>query len=99
MFWICIHYEGPANRRIVPRFDKWNYIETKELANSKKGAISDKGDFLRSANKYFTDYYRSLIPCVNILRKTVFPHGRQWIKEDSGLYDRMKEVLQHTKAK
>ena len=99
MFWICIHYEGPGNGRIVPRFDKWNYVETEELADSKKGAISDEGDFLRSANEYFTDYYSPLIPCVNTLRKTVFPHGRRLTKEDSGLYDRMKEVLQHAKAK
>ncbi|CAG7999808.1 unnamed protein product [Penicillium nalgiovense] len=93
IFWICIHYEGPGNGRVVGRFDKWNFVDTEELADSKKGAISDEADFVRSANEYFTEYYRPLIPCMNTLRKTVFPNGRRWAKEDIGLYDRLKGIL------
>lgn len=48
---------------------------------------------MRSANDYFTEYYRPLIPCVNILRKAVFPNGRRWAKEDTVLYDQVKEIL------
>ena len=59
----------------------------------KKGEISDEADFVRSANEYFTVHYRPLIPCVNALRKAVFPYGRRWAKEDTGLYDRMTEIL------
>ncbi|KAJ5712432.1 hypothetical protein N7493_008900 [Penicillium malachiteum] len=98
IFWICIHYEGPGKGRTVPRFDKWNYMDTDELANMKKGQISDEADFVKAASDYFTDYYRPLIPCVNALRREVFPHGRRWAKEDAGLYDRMKKVLRHASA-
>lgn len=92
-FWICIHYEGPGKGRVVARFDKWNFVDTDELAGMKKGEISDEADFIRSANEYFTEYYRPLIPCINTLRKAVFPNGRRWAKEDPGLYDRMKAIL------
>lgn len=93
IFWICIHYEGPGIGRVVARFDNWNFADTEELADSKKGAISDEADFLRSTNEHFTEYYQPLIPCVNTLRKAVFPNGRRWAKEDTGLYDRMKDIL------
>lgn len=29
IFWICIHYNGPDESRIVPRFEKWNYVDWK----------------------------------------------------------------------
>ncbi|KAJ5475340.1 hypothetical protein N7539_008406 [Penicillium diatomitis] len=93
IFWICIHYEGPGKGRVVARFDKWNFVDTDELAGMKKGEISDEADFVKSANEYFTEYYRPLIPCINTLRKAVFPNGRRWAKEDPGLYDRMKAIL------
>jgi hypothetical protein len=98
IFWICIHYEGPSNGRVVARFDKWNFVDTEELADSKKGAISDEADFVRCANEYFTEYYRPLISCVNALRREVFPHGRRWLKEDAQLYDRMREILRRAQA-
>jgi Fungal protein kinase len=54
LFWICIHYEGPSKERVVPRFDKWDYEDTVELAETKKGMISDEGDFLETADENFT---------------------------------------------
>ncbi|KAF1361094.1 hypothetical protein EJ07DRAFT_164685 [Lizonia empirigonia] len=39
LFWICIHYGGPQKARIVPRFDKWNYLDSEELAGAKKGVM------------------------------------------------------------
>ncbi|CAG7999365.1 unnamed protein product [Penicillium salamii] len=93
IFWICVHYEGPGKGKVVARFDKWNFVDTEELASTKKGEISDETDFVRSANEYFTEYYQPLVPCVNALRKVVFPQGRRWVKEDLGLYDMMKEIV------
>ncbi|KAJ5318315.1 hypothetical protein N7476_004735 [Penicillium atrosanguineum] len=93
IFWICIHYDGPGNGRVVEKFDEWNFRDTEALADLKKGAISDEADFVRSANVHFTKNYHPLIRCVNTLRKAVFPNGRRWTKEDTGLYDRMKEIL------
>ncbi|RSL75554.1 hypothetical protein CEP52_017844 [Fusarium oligoseptatum] len=26
LFWICIHYDGPGEDRVVQEFDKWNYL-------------------------------------------------------------------------
>ncbi|KAF2022813.1 hypothetical protein EK21DRAFT_105609 [Setomelanomma holmii] len=39
LFWICIHYDGPSGGRVVPQFEKWNYIDTEELAKLKKGEV------------------------------------------------------------
>lgn len=39
-FWICIHYAGPRGEsRVIPRFEKWNYADTEELAEIKKGMV------------------------------------------------------------
>lgn len=70
IFWICIHYKGLGKGR-------GNFIDTDELAGMKKSEISDEVDFVRSANKYFTEYHRLLILCINTLRKEVFPNGRR----------------------
>uniref|UniRef100_A0A0B7KKI9 EKC/KEOPS complex subunit BUD32 n=1 Tax=Bionectria ochroleuca TaxID=29856 RepID=A0A0B7KKI9_BIOOC len=51
LFWICIHYNGPNDGKPVPRFEKWNYVDTDELAELKKGEIADEEDFLKKAAK------------------------------------------------
>ncbi|KAJ9646987.1 hypothetical protein H2199_001973 [Coniosporium tulheliwenetii] len=52
LFWICIHYDGPNRKsRVVPRFEKWNYVDTEELAELKKGTVADEGDFLKTARR------------------------------------------------
>ncbi|KAH7016047.1 uncharacterized protein B0I36DRAFT_368666 [Microdochium trichocladiopsis] len=94
LFWICIHYKGPDEGRAVPRFEKWNYVDTDELAELKKGQVSHEGDFIRTAEENFTHYYQPLVPWVNRLRKVVFPNGGRWEREDTGLYARMREILQ-----
>jgi Fungal protein kinase len=94
LFWICIHYHGPNGKgSIVPRFEKWNYVDMGELAELKKGTIADEGDFLKTAEENFTAYYQSLIPWVNRLRKVVFPGGGRRKKQDQTLYSLMKETL------
>ncbi|EEY24042.1 conserved hypothetical protein [Verticillium alfalfae VaMs.102] len=93
LFWICIHYTGPDEGRVVARFDKWNYFDTEELATSKTGLVSNEGDFLRIIKGNCTSYYESLVPWVNRLRKVMFPNGGRWEMEDQGLYARMREIL------
>lgn len=75
LFWTCIHYTGPGQGRVVPQFERWNYIGTEELAKIKKGEVGDEKDFLRAVEDNFTTYFRPLIPCVNRLRRKVFPSG------------------------
>jgi hypothetical protein len=86
LFWICIHCDGPGESIVVARFDKWNYANAEEPARLKKGEISDEGDFIQAAEENFTPYYKPMVPWVNKLRKVVFPNGRRWEREDSGLY-------------
>jgi len=94
LFWICIHYYGPHQERVMKRFDKWNYVDTEELAEIKKGVVGDERDFLKAVEATFTPYYQPLIPCVNRLRRKVFPDGRRWRVPNPKLYDEMKEILQ-----
>ena len=93
LFWICIHYDSPSADRVVPRFEKWNYLDTEGLADLKKGVINDEADFLKTAENEFTSYYQPLVPWVNRLRRVVFPNDKRWEKEDRGLYSRMKMIL------
>ncbi|KAI1354763.1 hypothetical protein F5Y01DRAFT_238943 [Xylaria sp. FL0043] len=93
LFWICIHYKGPGQEGKATEFEKWNYLNTEELARDKKGIISDERDFVRTAEGNFTSYYRPLIPWVNKLRRVVFPNGRRWQQVDDKLYSRMAQVL------
>ncbi|KAF2844618.1 hypothetical protein T440DRAFT_523364 [Plenodomus tracheiphilus IPT5] len=93
LFWICIHYDGPNKGRVTPQFEKWNYIDTEELAKIKKGEVGDERDFLKAAEENFTPYYQPLIPCVNRLRRKIFPGGGRWRIPNPKLYDEMKEIL------
>jgi len=91
LFWICIHYNGPEGERVVPQFDKWNYVDTEELAKLKLGTVSDEVIFNKTTTEHFTEYYKPLVPWLNRLRRVVFPEGRRWKSEDENLYTRMKE--------
>ncbi|ODH39909.1 hypothetical protein ACO22_01738 [Paracoccidioides brasiliensis] len=99
LFWICIHYDGRGKGSSVEEFEKWNCMNTGELARAKKGVISDEGDFLRLAEDYFTPYYQSLIPCGNRLRRLVFPDGGRWKKPNFNLSRNMIETLQDAQYK
>jgi hypothetical protein len=94
IFWICIHYEGPTAGRVVPKFEKWNYVDMEELAELKKGAVAHEGDFISMVNEYFTGFYKPLVSWVNRLRKVVFPNGGRWEKENTELYSRIIDVIQ-----
>ncbi|OBS17289.1 hypothetical protein FPOA_12205 [Fusarium poae] len=97
LFWICIHYNGADETRVVQEFDKWNYVDTGELANLKKGQVSHEGDFIKTARENFTPYYQPLVPWVNRVRKVVFPNGRRWEREDKEQYVRVREILQEAR--
>ena len=63
---------------MVPRLEKWAYVDTEELAKTKKGVVGDEGDFLKTMEEYFTAYFKPLAPYVNRLRRVVFPGGGGW---------------------
>lgn len=90
LFWICIHYKGPGEGRAVPRFDKWNYVDTEELAVVKLGVVAKEAIFVRTVTDNVTPYYE---PLLNRLRKVVFPEDKPWDREDENLYFRMREIL------
>ena len=63
LFWIYIYYKGLNKEcKPIPRFKKWNYIDTKELAKLKKGKVAYKGDFIKIVEEYFILYYQLLVP-------------------------------------
>ena len=77
LFWICIYYKGHSKDIGPTEFDSWNYESKSKLVRSKKGVIDDEDDFLTTAKENFTQYYGPLIPCVNRLRRKVFPNGKR----------------------
>ncbi len=98
LFWICIHCDGPGKSGgVVVEFDRWNYAGTLELARLKVGTVCDEQFFCWAAEKYFTEYCAPLVPWVDKLRKVVFPGGGRWKTEDSGLYARMRGVLEEAR--
>ncbi|KAI8710295.1 Non-specific serine/threonine protein kinase [Fusarium sp. LHS14.1] len=93
LFWVCIHYNGPDEKRVVQEFDKWNYVDMKELAKLKLGTVAKEGIFMATISDNFTQYYEPLIPLLNGLRKLVFPQDKPWEREDEKLYSRIREIL------
>jgi hypothetical protein len=92
LFWICIHYNG-SQGRVVQQFDKWNYANTEELAKLKLGTVSDNDIFHKTIQENFTECYQPLLPCVNRLRRKIFPGGGRWREPNPKLYAEMKEIL------
>ncbi|KAL7621880.1 hypothetical protein AAE478_007380 [Parahypoxylon ruwenzoriense] len=93
LFWICIHYNGPNQGRVVPEFEKWNYVHLEELVKLKLGTVAKESIFIKTITDNFTSYYKPLIPLLNRLRKIVFPRDKPWEREDENLYSRMREIL------
>ncbi|KAI1466569.1 uncharacterized protein F4812DRAFT_460838 [Daldinia caldariorum] len=91
LFWICIHYDGPGKHKVVPKFDKWNYVDMDELETLKVGTVLREEFFKDTFTQYFTPYYAPLIPWVNRLRKVVFGNNAQGA--DLALYSQMREIL------
>ncbi|KAM5342897.1 hypothetical protein ACJ41O_013863 [Fusarium nematophilum] len=97
LFWICIHYDGASQGRVVPQFDKWNYVDMEELAKLKLGTVAKEALFMKTVTDNTTPYYMPLIPWLNVLRKTVFPSDKPLEREDERLYSRMKDILRQAR--
>ncbi|KID93966.1 serine/threonine-protein kinase Sgk2, partial [Metarhizium majus ARSEF 297] len=95
LFWICIHYNGPHETKVVPRFEKWNYVDTEELAGMKLGIVAKEAIFIKTIADNFTPYYEPLITLLNKLRKIVFPMDKPWEREDVRLYYKMGDLLRN----
>ncbi|KID86141.1 Protein kinase-like domain protein, partial [Metarhizium majus ARSEF 297] len=93
LFWVCIHYDGPHKEKRVARFDKWNFVDTEELAGTKLGIIAEEDMFCKTTSDWFTEHYKGMAPCINKLRKVVFPAGGRWKVETEGLYESMRKIL------
>ena len=52
-------------------------MDIKELAKLKKGEVAYKGNFIKTAEEYFTPYYQLLVPWVNRLQKVIFPNSKR----------------------
>ena len=101
LFWLCIHYEGrnergEVQRRKVPQYDKWNYAGALELSDLKSALVSEKRRFNKAVAD-FTPHCESLVPCVQELRKYIFPKGRHWYEENRKLYFQISGVLDKAK--
>lgn len=94
LFWTCVHCTGPGGRRRVSKFEAWNFESTENLAKIKKGSVDEEDKFTKEVEENVTTYCAPLIPCVQELRKVVFPGGKRWLKQDRQLYSRMKSILQ-----
>jgi hypothetical protein len=93
LFWVCIHYTRPnGESRVVPKFDKWNYADTEELAKIKEGTVAREEVFNKTMES-FTPYFQPFVPLMQKLRRVVFPMGKPWEKEDRRLYSQMREIL------
>ncbi|KAE8371981.1 hypothetical protein BDV26DRAFT_286337 [Aspergillus bertholletiae] len=92
IFWICIHgRSGEVN----PKFERWNYLDTEELAYQKLGIIPDETVFEHTVQDSFLDYYKPLIPCILDLRKAVSPGGKFRRKEDKELYSQIRQIIEN----
>jgi hypothetical protein len=98
LFWICIHYDGPGRDIGATEFECWNYESDRKLAKLKFGTIGDERDFVKTTEENFTPYYQPLIPCVNRLRRKVFPNGGRWRDPNPKLYFEMKQILRTARA-
>lgn len=97
LFWLCAHWNGPGQKRSKTEYESWNYKHTKELAEIKTGKVLKEDRFDAEVNENFTSYCKPLIPCIQELRRVVFPNGKSWgrgEREDRGLYSRIKSVLE-----
>ncbi|KAF8847973.1 hypothetical protein BDZ45DRAFT_636317 [Acephala macrosclerotiorum] len=97
LFWVCIHWNGPGQGTSRTEYESWNYKDTKELAEIKKGKVDEEDKFTLEVTRNFSSYCRPLIPCIQDLRNVVFPGGRRQLDENRELYSRMRSVLENAR--
>ena len=99
LFWICIHHDGfdkkgNVIRKIVPEYEDWNYLSTSRLEEGKAGKmlkLEETSD--QDMYEWFTVFCRKLVPCMQELRRALFPDGKRWLSQDRNLYGRVKTIL------
>jgi hypothetical protein len=69
LFWLCVHWNGPDQNRSRTEYESWNYKDTKELAEIKKGKVDKQDKFDKEVDENFTEDCRQFIPCVQALRE------------------------------
>ena len=93
LFWIGIHYQGPGRGAHVTLYERWNYLDLVDLGHLKCGLIGDEQGFDKTVKRDFTLHYQPLVPCINALRKAVFPDDKPWKKPDVNLFRKMQHTL------
>ena len=95
LLWICIHWNGPGEeRRKTNEFEEWNTEPVEYLTKTKIGMASEEDRFSKEIGDSFSEYCKRLIPCVQALRKVVFPEGKWRLSEDMKLYAQINAVLE-----
>ena len=94
LFWLGVHWNGPGQGTKNKDYDLWNNKNTKELGQIKLGLITEEGNFDNEVKQSFTAFSQPLVPCIQALRKAVFPDGRRRKGEDREMYSRMKLALE-----
>jgi hypothetical protein len=97
LFWVCIHWNGPSQGTSRSEYESWNYKDTNELAEIKKGKVDEEDKFTLEVTSNFTPYCRQLIPCIQDLRKIIFPGGKRRRDESRELYAGMRSVLENAR--
>jgi len=97
LFWLCAHWNGPGQKRSKTEYESWNFEPTKKLAQIKNGMVVEQDKFEKEVNENFAVHCKPLIPCVQELRKVVFPEGKRWLTQDRRLYSQMKLVLENAR--
>lgn len=97
LFWICAHWNGPSQARRKTEYESWNFEPTENLAKIKSGTVVKEDKFKKEVNDIFTPHCKPLIPCIERLRRAVFPDGRSWEREDRELYSRMMLILEEAR--
>ncbi|KAF7867284.1 hypothetical protein EAF04_005367 [Stromatinia cepivora] len=96
LFWSCIHCNGSGLLVVREPYERWNYLDMDTLAAAKTGMIVDEARFEKRVVPNFTKYCTPLIPCIQKLRKVVFPDGKPWSREDRQVYSHMKSVIEES---
>lgn len=61
------------------------------------GLVLEDDGFEKEMSDNFSTYCKPLIPCMQELRRAVFPGGKRHVREDRGLCVRIADVLKKAK--
>jgi hypothetical protein len=64
LFWLCVHWNGPDQKRSKTEYESWNYERMKKLAEIRTGKVVKENMFDMEVNENFTTSCLPLIPCI-----------------------------------